>query len=240
MAVYAYLCVPVADALGLAWLQRGTMHARFLQPLYHGDEAVVEPRRPNDAESATIELTLRRDNHDVCAIGRASLDTQSRAVPDASSFPVAPLPAVPPGADAARLAPGTVLGSFEHRFRLEDPFPLMESPASTGTGHEPVAGDHSLFGQHKVANPAQLVALANDILVRNASLGPWLHVESEVECFTLVRDGTLISARGRVSKQYERRGHHFVELDVFLVDDAEKPLQRIRHVAIYQLRQPGR
>src|SRR4030095_8366696 len=37
VGLYAYLTRPVADALGREWLERGAMSAKFIKPVYDGE-----------------------------------------------------------------------------------------------------------------------------------------------------------------------------------------------------------
>jgi hypothetical protein len=76
---------------------------------------------------------------------------------------------------------------------------------------------------------------ANTILGANVRLGPWMHVGSEVTHFDVVTDGERVSTRGRIGKLFERKGHRFAELDLLLVTDDIRPLQHVRHTAIYEI-----
>src|SRR5262247_79583 len=38
VGLYAYLTRPVIDALGLEWVERGSMSAKFLKPVYDGEK----------------------------------------------------------------------------------------------------------------------------------------------------------------------------------------------------------
>ena len=66
-------------------------------------------------------------------------------------------------------------------------------------------------------------------------LGPWMHVGSEVTNYGVVTDGERVSTRGRVSNLFERKGHQFAELDLLLVADEIRPVQHVRHTAIYDI-----
>jgi hypothetical protein len=76
----------------------------------------------------------------------------------------------------------------------------------------------------------------NWALSHNVLLGPWIHVGSTVQNIGLARIGDELTVRARVSANYERKGHRFVELDA-LVLASERPVARIAHVAIYRPRQ---
>jgi hypothetical protein len=51
----------------------------------------------------------------------------------------------------------------------------------------------------------------------------------------VVRDGHEVTARALVTKEWEHKGHRFVELDVLHLADDE-PVARTIHTAIYQPR----
>jgi hypothetical protein len=81
-----------------------------------------------------------------------------------------------------------------------------------------------------------VLRLCNQALVQNVVLGPWIHVGSTVRNHSAARVGDELSLLARVTKNYERKGHRFVELDV-LVSAEDRPIARIQHVAIYRPRQ---
>src|SRR6266850_5667523 len=69
------------------------------------------------------------------------------------------------------------------------------------------------FGPQRRTHPAILLSLANEILVSNYELGPWMHTASEVRNFSFARDGELIRVQARIEDRFERKGHEFVVLD---------------------------
>jgi hypothetical protein len=81
-----------------------------------------------------------------------------------------------------------------------------------------------------------VLRLANTILASNVVLGPWIHVGSEVRHLGLVADGSQVSCRGSVRREYEHKGHRFVDLDLVVLAD-QHPVAAIDHTAIYQPRQ---
>jgi acyl dehydratase len=68
-------------------------------------------------------------------------------------------------------------------------------------------------------------------------LGPWMHVGSRVRHFAAVRIGDELSARARVTANYEKKGHLFVECDVFVYANGDRPIACIAHTSIYRPRQ---
>src|SRR5437870_8819721 len=50
VTVYAYMGGPVVDVLGPDWREHGTMSARFVKPVYDGDEVTVSAAKVDDEE----------------------------------------------------------------------------------------------------------------------------------------------------------------------------------------------
>ena len=91
----------------------------------------------------------------------------------------------------------------------------------------------------ETADPAELLQLSNDILVRNFRFGPWLHVASEVRNWSDAQAGEPVSARGRIQSGFEQKGHEFLVAEVMLLGAGGRLLQTVRHTAIYRLRAPA-
>ena len=131
---------------------------------------------------------------------------------------------------SASLQPsGTPLRLPAHRFRA----------AEAGAYLADVREDLPLYEDARVAHPGWLLRDANHVLGSNVRLGPWIHVESRVRHLSLVRDGDAVEARAVVTREWEHKGHRFVELDVGLLADGERPVAHVIHTAIYRPRDPG-
>jgi len=87
-------------------------------------------------------------------------------------------------------------------------------------------------------DPAALLQLSNDILLRNFRLPPWIHIGSELRNWRAASAGESVSVRGRVHDRFDRKGHEFIAADVMLVGAHESLIQTVRHTAIYRLRDP--
>ena len=74
------------------------------------------------------------------------------------------------------------------------------------------------------------------MLGANVTLGPWIHVGSDVQHHSAVVDGETISARGIVVAEWAHKGHRFVRLDVVVVTVDGRVVARIDHTAIYEPR----
>jgi hypothetical protein len=92
------------------------------------------------------------------------------------------------------------------------------------------------YGSEAVAHPFTLLGLANQILVRNYKLGPWIHAASDLINWSVASNGEEVSVRGRIADCFERKGHEFVVLDLLLVANNNRVVQQVRHTAIYRPR----
>ena len=223
VTVYAYMSALPAEHWGAAWVQRGTMTARFVQPVYDGEEIEV---RAWVADGGGLALEVCGPDGVVRATGAAGLPPAPTPPPDLAGFAVTGLPEPAARPPASEEVLSTVrLGTFDRRWYA------AEQPAFLRS----VGEDPGAWPLPSVAHPGWLIRGANDVLSRSVRLGPWMHVSSDTVHHRPVGDGALVSARGRVEALYERKGHRFVELDVVLLADDEL-VWSIRHVAIYQPR----
>jgi hypothetical protein len=218
--VYAYLAHPPAEAWGLGWLQRGTMRARFHQPIYDGGRVEVVPIGPT-------ALELRDDGGATCATAEVAVAVaeDQREPPRVDDWPLVDQRDHPPPASTETLAPGTPFGLAPHAFHAD----------LAGAYLDDVRETLPLYIDEGVAHPGWILRDANYVLSTNVRLGPWIHVESVVHHHGLVRDGDVVSARAVVTNQWERNGHRFVELDVIHLAGT-RPVARTRHTAIYRPR----
>ena len=222
VTVFGYLVHPVAALWGREWVERGTLAARFVAPAYDGDELVVEVA-PDGGEGAAA-VTAKKADGTVCATGRATLPFAAAAAPDIAAAPPAPLvPAEPAYVGALGLL-GSLIATYDRAERERYLRQLDEGLA--------------LFADGTVGHPGWLVRYANYILMAAVDLPPWIHVASEVTNHGVLRAGETVSVRGRVVSAYERKGHEFVELDVLMLA-GDRPVQSVRHTAIYRPRTPS-
>lgn len=228
--VYAYMTRPAAERWGVPWLERGTMDARFLEPVYDGRMVTVEATACGPAAHPALSIEVHDDDGRLCAVGAATLPPAAPEAVDPDRYPAAPLPDVAPPACAEALLAADPMGSIEAGFHAE------HAPRYLDEVRESLL----LYRQHRVAHPGWLLRQANFLLAANVELGPWIHVESKVRHLGLVHDGDHIGTRGRPTAVFERKGHEFVTLDVLLVADGERPVVQIEHTAIFRPRPAGR
>jgi hypothetical protein len=219
--VMAYMIhLPVAK-WGRAFLERGLIEARFVKPVYDGEMADVTGEESDGV--LAIEVKSRGQ---LCATGSASLPSSAPPVSISDFTETAAVTERRP-VDMASYQLGKWLGTLPRSWagdaakeyltdvRERDPIYVSE-----GLGH-----------------PGLLQRVMNKVLVDNAILGPWIHVGSRMQLLNAARRGDEIIARAKVTGNYEKKGHLFVELDALVVANGKTPLAHCQHIAIYQPRE---
>jgi acyl dehydratase len=219
--VYAYMAhLPVAR-WGRAWLERGAAECRFQKPVYDGDIATVSAIETSEG------LDLRLESRgEVCATGRASLRERPPPPPEPFVEPPVPPDKRPPASETT-LAVGTLLG-------------IRPLPITRELVEECVADlreSETLYLKEDLAHPVIIARTGNWALNHNVVLGPWMHVGSRLQHFAAAHIGDELSVRARVTGNYERKGHRFVEVDVLVLANEHTPVARIAHTAIWLPRQ---
>ena len=230
VTVYAYMTVPIVEQFGLDWLERGSMQVKFHQPFYDGEEVIVRAETDASADPINAAITAGREDGIACATALATVNDRSAWLgePRLEDYPEALLPLIDsrPVPSRALLVPGTVLGTLTETVSLPDKTVLDNLDE-----HLPI-----YCGSEAVAHPFTLLGLANQILVRNYKLGPWIHAASDLINWSVARNGEEVSVRGRIADCFERKGHEFVVLDLLLVAEGTRIVQQARHTAIYRPR----
>ncbi|HEX6440841.1 MAG TPA: hypothetical protein VF007_01555 [Stellaceae bacterium] len=220
--VYGYMSHMPVMRWGRAWLERGSAECRFLKPVYDGDEVTVTAAEAADGLEIAVES---RD--EICATGRASLPTAGPQTPALVDFRTVPQRPERPPADEASLALGTWLGI--------DPYPVTPDMAARhlAESHESAA----IYAEERLIHPRDVLRACTFVLSRNVVFGPWVHTGSRVQHLSAARVGDALSAHARVTGNYEKKGHRFVEVDALVLANGATPIARVSHTAIYRLRQ---
>lgn len=220
--VFAYATHPALSRWGRAWLERGRMEAKFAKPVYDGRIAVVTANANDDRLDILVE-----SEGQTCATARASLTASAPSAPDVSAYrQVAPPPqSGRPPADETSLAEGRWLGTVPAVLTAERHAEYLRDVRET----------HRLYAAEGLAHPGILLRLCNSLLRENVVLAPWIHVGSVLQNLTVARVGEVLSARGRIVANYERKGHRLVDIDCLLLA-GERPVAHVLHTAIYRLR----
>jgi len=219
--VMAYMMhMPVAR-WGRAFLEHGLIDARFLKPVYDGEATEVTADENNGVLS--IEVKSRGD---LCATGSASLPA---SVP---SFSISDYRGVPAVAErkpvnATSYEVGKWLGTTPRRWAGEDARGYLADIRET----DPI------FARESLGHPGLIQKVMNRVLVDNAILGPWIHVGSKMQLLSAAKTGDEITARAKVTANYDKKGHRFVEVDALAVANGTTPIAHCWHIAIYQPRE---
>ncbi len=216
--VYAYLTNPLVEQ-SRDWLTQGSMHIRLRRPVYDGGWVTVTV---TDEGDGTLGVVGRDEDGTECAVATARLHGDTNAPP---TYPRVPLPDPPPRASTESLRPGAPLGTVDEQFDAARAEEYLDAIGET----------LPVYRAEKVAHPGWLLRRANRILSRNVEMGPWMHVESDVQQLGLVHDGDVVSTKGRVTDVFERGGHRFVTIDV-VVYASDRAAVHVEHTAIYEPR----
>jgi acyl dehydratase len=220
--VYAYMAHAPVARWGRDFLARGSLEARFLKPVYEGETTTVTAKEANGG--LDIEVASRGE---LCATGHAAMtDTKPPAL---DTFTAVPAAAERTPADEASLPAGRWLGIR----------PLDVTKEWAAKYISDVRERDSLYGREGLSHPGQLPRLLNWALTHNVVLGPWIHVGSKVDHFAAAKVGDELTVRAKVTANYERKGHRFVDLDGLVVANGTTPIARIAHTAIYRPRGVG-
>ena len=221
VAVFATMAhVPVAH-FGRAWLEQGEAACRFLKPVYDGDIARVTAERDGDGLALNVE-----SNGERCATGQAAMPPR-RAPPAIDSLPAGTPPEERPKASEESLAEGRALGIA----------PLVIDRAMLSAYLEEIRETEPLYGAEGLIHPGQILRLANQALLQNVVLGPWIHVGSTIRFHALARTGEELTLRSRITSNAVNKGHAFVAFDAIVVADGARVVAEITHTAIWRPRQ---
>jgi hypothetical protein len=223
VGLYAYLTRPAVDALGLEWLERGAMSAKFIKPVYDGEKAQARAIATQN-DPIELKLELLNQSGELCAVGSAGMPNSLPAL-NPKDYPFCPPAGLRP-ASIASFSIGDALGSVEFDLDLKDESPkFLDNVVESAPIYD------------SVCHPAFWIAQANEILMRNIALGPWIHTASDAQHYAIARDGERLSLRGRVVDLYERRGHELIVADLGLIGENDRPIVHIKHTAIIKLRE---
>ena len=219
--VYAYMAHLPVVRWGRAWLERGAAECRFEKPVYDGEIATVPA--VETAEGLDLRVESRGE---LCATGHASLPEGPPPPPEPFAEPPLP-PADRPPANGTTLAAGTLLGIRPLLITRE----LVEQCVAD------LRETETLYLKEGLVHPVIIARTGNWALNHNVVLGPWMHVGSRLQHFAAAHIGDELSVRARITANYERKGHKFVEADVLVLANERTPIARIAHTAIWLPRQ---
>jgi acyl dehydratase len=219
--VMAYMMhIPVAK-WGRAFLERGLIEARFVKPVYDGETADVTGEERDGVLSIQV-----KSRGQLCATGSTSLPVSAPSISIADFTETAAVTERRP-VDTASYQVGKWLGTLPRAWACDAALEYLADVRETDT----------IYVREALGHPGLLQRVMNKVLVDNAILGPWIHVGSRMQLLSAAASGDELTARAKVTGNYEKKGHRFVELDAVVVANGRTPLAHCQHIAIYQPRE---
>jgi len=163
----------------------------------------------------------------LCAKGRAVMPSDRRPAPAIDALPTGVPPAERPKASETSLAPGLTLGVA----------PLQIDRAMLSIYLEEIGETDPIYRVEGLVHPGQILRLANQALLQNVVLGPWLHVGSKVRHHGAARVGEQLTLRSKITSNAVSKGHAIVEFDAIIVADGARTVAEITYTAIWRPRQ---
>jgi acyl dehydratase len=222
----AYMMHLPVSKWGRAFLDRGLIEARFVKPVYDGETADVT------GEDSDGGLAIRVESRgQLCATGSASLPASAPAVSMSDFSETAAVTERKP-VNAMSYELGKWLGTIPRAWAGDAAKEYLTDVRETDAIYASEALGHQALG-----HPGLLQRVMNKVLVDNAILGPWIHVGSRMQLLNAFSSGDELTARARVTGNYEKKGHRFVELDALVVANGRTAVAHCQHIAIYQPRE---
>jgi hypothetical protein len=151
-------------------------------------------------------VTAEREDGSIYASGTATVFANQ--TPD--GYAEHPLPAKDqrPTASSETIIPGLALGNIREILDLQN--------------------------DDAAAVPERLLRMANEILVQNFRMSPWIHAASHVSHHRLAVPGQEITVTGVIQECFERKGRHFAVAALAMSANG-LPVASVRHTFIYRL-----
>ncbi len=229
VTVSAYLAHPAVTAWGLEYVARGAAHIVVEKPVYDGKPFTVELAA--DGEHA-YDAVLTDLSGSVRARGRCWLPSQLPVAPQRRGDAILPSDMERPQGTPETMRRLQQSGMGALRIRWSETAELTSYFRDSELMPTPlkIAG-----GRH--AHLGFVLGLTNWALDRNVLINPWLHLQTESQCFHAIELGTELIVEAAIVDLFEKKGHHFCDVQVSAFrscDDAAVMHTRLR--AIYQLR----
>ena len=155
-------------------------------------------------------VSAESENGSLYASGVVGIGDNTGAAP---TFPVHPAPEMDqrPIASTETIVPKRPLGSIRQGLDVTD----------------------------EVAIPERLLRMANEVLMRNFRMGPWIHAGSEIRHYRLAACHEEITVSGLIQECFERKGRNFsiatLEMSAYEGAGELRLVATVQHTFIYDL-----
>jgi len=219
--VFAYMIHVPVKKWGRAFLEHGVIEARFVKPVYDGEFAEVTAKESDGVLSIEVE-----SRGAPCATGTASLPASAPSFSISDYRETAAVSERRP-VNTASYEVGKWLGTIPRSWAGDAAAEYLRD----------IREPDAIYASEGLGHPGLLQRTMNKVLVDNAILGPWIHVGSRMQLLSAGKAGDELTARAKVTGNYEKKGHRFVELDALVIANGKTPLAHCHHIAIYQPRE---
>jgi acyl dehydratase len=215
--VMAYMMHLPVKKWGRAFLEHGLIEARFVKPVYDGETAEVTGEESNGVLSIGVESRGQLCASLPASAPSVSISEFSETAAVSERWPV----------NATSYELGKWLGTLPRAWAGDAAKEYLTDVRETD----------AIYAREGLGHPGLLQRVMNKVLVDNAILGPWIHVGSRMQLLAAARSGDELTARAKVTGNYEKKGHRFVELDALVIAQGRTPVAHCQHIAIYQPRE---
>ncbi|HVZ07797.1 hypothetical protein [Rhodopila sp.] len=220
--IYAYMAHLPVRRWGREWLERGTGEARFGKPVYDGE--IAEVTGVEDADGMALSV---HSLGVLCATGRAALPSNLPPAPALADYKAVAPRAERSDANEQTIPVGEWLGMA----------PIPVTPEWQAQNLADTRETDPLYAREGLVHPGSILRCCNWVLTQNVVLPAWIHMGSTVRNLGLARIGDSLTVRAKVTRNYEHKGHKWVEMDCMVVANETRPVIQALHIAIYRPRQ---
>jgi hypothetical protein len=229
VTVSAYLAHPAVAAWGLDYVARGAARVLVEKPVYDGHSFSVEVSAEDER---AYNAVLRDHSGSIRARARCWLPEVLPVAPRRRGDTIIttdferPLGTLETMRRLQRSGMGALRIRWSESSELTTYFrdsKLMPTPLTIEGGR------HAHLGF--------VLGLTNWVLDSNVLINPWLHLQTDSQCFHAIEPGTELIVEAAIIDLFEKKGHQFCDVQVSAYrshDDAAVMHTRLR--AIYQLR----
>ncbi len=207
LTLFAYAFAEPHRRWGDDWLGHGEATMRFKRPVYDGDRLSITHTERTEGPGQVLDVEILVEGRGLCADGSVRQRTDT-ARPFPVSFPIGDTPAVLPPVD-------------DEGLRTAGPLPALPIDTSASTAQSWLAAhevDEPVFAD--LLHPAMLARVSAHVLpLRFRFDGPRVHRGLRSSFFRTCPIGTPLTARGRITRVWEHRGHGYVSSEFVVVDD---------------------
>jgi len=229
VTVSAYLVHPGLIAWGADFLNRSKAEVTVHKPLYDGHNFEVTV---SEASAGGYSAKLMDSSGVVCATARVELLNMLPEPPVYRGDALLTKDTQRPEATPENMALLKLQGLSALVSTWE-----TEQPMSSYLKDSNLMPELLRVDAGGMANAGYLLGLTNGILSGNALMNPWIHLQTSSCFFKAVALNTELIVECAIKDLFNRKGHEFVDIDVFAFERAtKKAVMSAELRAIYQVR----